>query len=166
MIEGPDWLFVENPKTGSSAMSRALRYMGGEVTKTKHQTLMDSQTAAGKTHKFCFVRNPWDRMVSAWAYNTKGKDLSFEDWLTGDRWDAGIGFDIKRCPQICWAFRCSKSGAGFARALWGNPTSPWCALTPRHICRTGRFITLIPGRSWLTDLNQILICGVMSSDAF
>ena len=107
MVVGDNWVFIENPKTASSTIRSHLLANGGEVIKTKHMTLMDSQTAPEKPIRFVVVRNPWDRMVSAWSYNTQMK-TPFEEWLTGDKWEAGVGLDLKRCPQTCWTVRASK----------------------------------------------------------
>lgn len=107
MIVGPDWICVENPKTGSNSMRRTLLAEGGEVVHHKHLTMMAAHNLPPKRHVFVVVRNPWDRMVSGWAYATKQEE-PFETWLTGGVWDVGAGLDFKRVPQTVWADQCSR----------------------------------------------------------
>ncbi len=106
MLGAPGWLFIENPKTGTRSAEDALLRAGAEKIQATHSTLMTYHSKDLPPLRFVVVRNPWDRMVSAWAYNSKGVG-SFGSWLTGPAWEAGVGLDLKRCPQRCWAWQCN-----------------------------------------------------------
>jgi len=109
MVIGDEWVLVENPKTGSSSMRQALLAMGADYAASKHTPLTDPQIAPARRLRFVVVRNPYDRMVSAWKHNVKlaRPDEPFEDWLLGPAWEAGVGLDIKRVPQTVWAWKCN-----------------------------------------------------------
>ena len=100
MIEGQGWCLVENPKTASTAMRFALS--GGHPRGGRHVALW------GRTDpiRAIFVRNPFDRMVSAYYYKQSNKRLTFLEWLTSEAW-AVQGMDIKRTSQTVWAHRCT-----------------------------------------------------------
>jgi hypothetical protein len=89
MIIGPGFLFVHIPKTGGSSIWEAIKN-----SDTKSFSLRES-FPHGNIHfrpselnetiqpefSFCFVRNPWDRLVSwrCWNHPT----VPFENWLEG-----------------------------------------------------------------------------------
>lgn len=54
----------------------------------------DAHKNISKYFKFSFTRNPWDRMLSAWLYlkqfNNDSHEVSFIDWLKGDKAWKGI----------------------------------------------------------------------------
>ena len=63
-------IFVHIPKNGGTSIAA---YLSGDPTLTyAHWRLVDyyadSPERAASYHKFCVVRNPWDRMVSAFYY--------------------------------------------------------------------------------------------------
>ena len=63
-------IFIHVPKTaGTSMESREFLGSGG------HQTILDFQDEDGfaDAFKFAFVRNPWDRYVSAWSQMNDGR---------------------------------------------------------------------------------------------
>lgn len=112
MIGGHDWVFVENPKTGTRSAFDALTRAGAERLGPTHATLMTLQMPGDKTYKnyrirAVVVRNPWDRMVSAWAHRCKDSGPNFGTWLENDLWEAGVGLDLLRCPQTCWSWQCT-----------------------------------------------------------
>lgn len=62
-------LFIHVPKTAGTSVQRSL--FGREVV--GHQTFRQYELALSQRQltslfKFAFVRNPWDRLVSAWAF--------------------------------------------------------------------------------------------------
>lgn len=81
------FIFVHITKTGGTSIDIALQKYT-ERTKT-HQSILEMKEEAAKNFelnnyfKFCFVRNPWDKMVSQYFYikkkTTYGK--SFEDFI-------------------------------------------------------------------------------------
>ena len=88
------FIFVAVPKTGSSSIEKALaKYSDEELEKgkTKHTMLSHIPDMLDKPYyKFCFFRNPWDRMVSFYHYHLRQgdqflsrdyKDVSFKEWL-------------------------------------------------------------------------------------
>lgn len=108
MIAGKDWLFVGNPKAASTTLRHAFIHdLQGETLYTQHIPYITASMVPAVRLCIVCVRNPWDRMVSGWAYNTHMGE-SFESWLTGSKWEVGIGLDFKRCPQTCWAWQCNK----------------------------------------------------------
>jgi len=82
------FIFVHIPKSAGSSMTKALKRLPGNNSdltnhKTKHETLAEFFQEAGKRcpppadtkevawqsyFKFGFVRNPWDRIASLYAY--------------------------------------------------------------------------------------------------
>ncbi len=88
------FIFVAVPKTGSSSIEKALgKYSDEELEegKTKHFGLRDIPDLLDKPYyKFCFFRNPWDRLVSLFHYHIRqgnkflGKTydkIDFNEWL-------------------------------------------------------------------------------------
>ncbi len=66
-------LFIHVPKTAGTSVQRSL--FGREVV--GHQTFRQYELASPRRQltslfKFAFVRNPWDRLVSAWAFLRDG----------------------------------------------------------------------------------------------
>ena len=69
-----DFLFIHIPKTGGVSVHKTLEpysYIGSDG---EHSPIMAGKFApyVGKYFSFCFVRNPWDRFVSAYCYLSKG----------------------------------------------------------------------------------------------
>lgn len=66
-------LFVHIPKTGGLSVNNALfgRNTGGHLTMDKYQMIFD-QFELKNLFKFTIVRNPWDRLFSAYSYLKDG----------------------------------------------------------------------------------------------
>jgi hypothetical protein len=72
MKEGK-FIFIHIPKTGGLSLTRAL--LGSEFNKhvtAKRFQLLLPEDEFKNYFKFCIVRNPWDRVVSAFLYLKKG----------------------------------------------------------------------------------------------
>jgi len=118
MLAGKGWLFVENPKTGTRSIDGVLTAKGGQrvgpthcslmFTFIKSQTFRDIEANAADLTRAVVVRNPWDRIVSMWAFTGKRRGVDFDVWLNTSRWVPGVGLDATRVPQICWAWKCDR----------------------------------------------------------
>lgn len=114
-----DWAFIHNPKTGGHSIRRALG-LGDEWP------LHQPRTAAPATSwTFGFVRNPWDRLLSFYAFLRAGNylddldcrtddDTSFKRWLMRDSRrlygePKGI-IGVQRRPQRWWLEGCDFVG--------------------------------------------------------
>jgi hypothetical protein len=94
------FIFVHITKTGGTSIDIALRKYT-KNTKT-HQSILEMKEEAAKNFglnnyfKFCFVRNPWDKMVSQYFYIKKKifYDKSFEEFI----------IDFKSTPND-WGFK-------------------------------------------------------------
>ena len=88
------FIFVAVPKTGSSSTEKALaKYSDEELEKgkTKHTMLRHIPHMLDEPYyKFCFFRNPWDRMVSFYHYHLRQgdqflsrdyEDITFKEWI-------------------------------------------------------------------------------------
>ena len=88
------FIFVAIPKTGTSSIEKALgKYSDTELEngKVKHLLLKNVEDLLDKPYyKFCFFRNPWDRMVSLYHYHLRNNDdflsrkyseISFDEWI-------------------------------------------------------------------------------------
>lgn len=125
MIFGKTFVFVHVPKTGGQSVSLALP--GGKSVEAMHRPRF--ATDAGDRKAFGFVRNPWDRMVSLYAFmcqkpvppsfadrQREMKDNGFKWWLTQDRYfmDQDTLFKcpipMQRRPQTWWLTGCDLVG--------------------------------------------------------
>jgi len=101
MIKGPNYLFIENPKTGTSSIREYLRKhcKGEEIGGyRRHQYL------TGPHENFTFVgwRNPMDRLFSAYKQQLPSyKGMSFSDWLLNI--ENRYGHVIQTTPQLLYA---------------------------------------------------------------
>jgi hypothetical protein len=72
----PPFIFAHISKTGGRSISEALgQYNIHKSRGAKHATIKDfaanSNLQIANFFKFCFVRNPWDRVVSSWSAHFK-----------------------------------------------------------------------------------------------
>lgn len=85
MIQTPDLLFVENPRTASTVISQMLMdYCDVTPIVPRHGSLRDNVFDGGDPTELALktvvvVRNPIDRMVSLWQMDHN--DLSFREWM-------------------------------------------------------------------------------------
>ena len=86
-------LFVHIIKTGGSSMHKYLKQIGGTKHDRFHTTLEENLNfnlnEYKKYRKFSIVRNPWDRVLSAYTFYKSKKssdfllkeDIEFNDWI-------------------------------------------------------------------------------------
>jgi len=76
-------LFIHVPKTAGISIQQTLfgcRYFGHEMYR-QYELALDREQLA-PLFKFTFVRNPWDRLVSAWTYLREGGyNQADKDWF-------------------------------------------------------------------------------------
>lgn len=81
-------LFVHIPKTGGTSVKEAFASVVPCITPQWHMTVKDFASCLSAEeirdfYKFAFVRNPWDRAVSAYEFRKYIKlipNVSFEEW--------------------------------------------------------------------------------------
>jgi hypothetical protein len=138
MIFGDHWSFVQNPKAASSAATDALlpfcrpqhprAFPDGKPS--KHH-IPRAGAVPLKVHRAGIVRNPYDRMVSAWTYlqeraPEKWGDVSFREFVLDPDCVFWIGqkprpIPFQRTPQLSWLVGCNAVlrfedlGTGFRR---------------------------------------------------
>ena len=123
MIVTDSWIFVHNPKAGGASVEKAL----GEPLKSGHLHSPLSAIQKGGRAAFGFVRNPWDRMLSLYAYQCQKpqppkspayqqliRDNGFKWWLMEDEyfiegWTPGLE-PIQRRSQMWWLEGCDFIG--------------------------------------------------------
>ena len=123
MIFGKDWAFVQNPKAASSSVGDCLLPY---VEPVPPQQLPDGKPGKHapyspaahpwRPHRLGVVRNPWDRMVSGWAYICERKPtwrgISFREFVLDRHWTIGIGgnrsIEFQRTPQMAWLAYCNE----------------------------------------------------------
>lgn len=77
-------IFIHVPKTGGTSIKEALfnSKCGGHLTLDSYALIMSAEKLSSY-FKFCFVRNPWDRLVSSYTYLAQGgnnrRDRMFYD---------------------------------------------------------------------------------------
>lgn len=106
MIETSDWVFNLNPKTGTTSITHMLRDSGYEAD-AGHATYQIKE-APYKRH-YTVVRNPFDRMVSAFHYwNARDRYSDFHEFFTGPAKFVvnGCMIDILRTDQSYWYGNC------------------------------------------------------------
>jgi len=115
MIIGDKYIFVQNPKTACKSIQTLLESAGGRKLGNMHFNLRDYGMSgqSGRIYdmprrkfRFVVVRNPWDRMVSGFYFQSGGK-MSFKKWVLGEPWSVTPGVDFKRTPQYFWAYHCN-----------------------------------------------------------
>ena len=113
MLIGERFVFVENPKTGSTSVNNALFSVSAaqRVLKKHENFSAGAERQYNRRYRVVAVRNPWDRMVSGYLFNNRGKHKQgreipqFEEWLQGDKWQIAPGIDFKRTPQCFWTWK-------------------------------------------------------------
>ncbi len=76
-------IFVHIPKTGGTSVTRSLfgRPTGGHAAIWKYQLIFD-QDEFETYFKFAFVRNPWDRVLSAYEdIRRRGERVKDKEWV-------------------------------------------------------------------------------------
>lgn len=85
----PPFLFVHIPKTAGTSIEEALfHYQDFEYSTSPHNITQQYKDYLPRElfdsmFKFCFVRNPWDLMVSSYKYWVRQNniDITFEEWI-------------------------------------------------------------------------------------
>lgn len=76
------FIYIAIGKTGTTTIETALRKFN-EVNVPKHTHISDLKRLTGIDHqayfKFCFIRNPWDRLVSIYVQSQKPINLENAD---------------------------------------------------------------------------------------
>lgn len=82
------FIYVKINKTGGTAIQRRLAALAPDLAEKGHLVLSDHRVELDGFYKFSFVRNPWDKMVSFYAYHRKrGFDLLPQEQSKGaGRW--------------------------------------------------------------------------------
>lgn len=118
MIFGPDWSFVQNPKAGSSAITDALlpfcAPLGVHEPRgwSKHDIPTPGRVPY-RTHRLGVVRNPFDRLVSAWSYYCslpRRDPVTFRRFVLDSHWYIGrrpFLIDFCSTPQTAWLLSCT-----------------------------------------------------------
>jgi len=85
------YLFIHIPKTGGCSLKKSLVSVDGDFIDTKHKKIKRLRTEF-KLHeyfKFAFVRNPWDRFVSAYFYLKEVQNNPNHEWPS-DIWKSNV----------------------------------------------------------------------------
>ena len=93
------FLFVHIQKTGGTSITSHLQEVPGTQLLEYNHSLYRNAVRAHANHlKFCFVRNPWDRLVSWYAMMLrKGRHNDFSNYLL----DHSFSFsEFLRCTEI------------------------------------------------------------------
>lgn len=80
-------LFLHVPKTAGVSVQHAL--FGGVIfyhRPYRHYELLFSREDLASLYKFSFVRNPWDRLVSAWTYLRRNASTGNTENVPGAKW--------------------------------------------------------------------------------
>ena len=123
------FIFTHIPKTGGTSILHLLNdYFDPPVgrppntNQRMHNDLVkDLEKCSDDYFKFAFVRNPWDRTVSAyhyvwysdimawWRAGRRSKPWTFKKWLKSRHFSRPRGRKKNRCyrgDQLCWVSSC------------------------------------------------------------
>lgn len=97
MIQTERFIFQENPRCGSTAISNELLKEPGAMRITPRH---EPQLRGASDHRlvFCVVRNPYDRFNSLWHYDDSAPER-FLDWFEKDNL-------YQRVSQVYWTQGC------------------------------------------------------------
>ncbi len=105
------YAFVHINKTGGSSVERALGIRFQHKTARELREILGDERW-GKAFTFAFVRNPWDRVVSHYAFRIKTNQtglgtntIGFDEWVTRvflDRDPAYLDKPKMFMPQVEW----------------------------------------------------------------
>lgn len=114
-------IYVHIPKTGGVSVAKALfgNYGAGHVPITMHRRIF-GDALFEQYFKFTFVRNPWDRVVSAYTFLRKG-GMDREDKAFAAR-------HIAPYADFDQFVRCWLSAESARRSLHFRPQSDWLCL--------------------------------------
>lgn len=103
-----DWRFVHVPKTGGKSVAAALEF----ETRAHLPASYDAATLQRYNHEygsfmFGFVRNPYDRLQSAWYFRQRGNTNipvenyapGFEDFVLTERLEQAMKYDKVFAPM-------------------------------------------------------------------
>lgn len=126
------WLFIHVPKTAGNSIMWALGldpenpadFVHGHNTRYEDYIFFKNTVRYRDQFTFCFVRNPWDRVVSAYHYLQAGglneddardarqfvaPHTHFKQFVRRGRWKSGLLQQIHFRPQYEWCV--SRRGA-------------------------------------------------------
>ncbi|MBI4787795.1 MAG: hypothetical protein HY782_12185 [Chloroflexi bacterium] len=136
------YLFVELPRTGSTAISRELRLnYDGEAIMVKHATYADFLKTAGAEEKQYFVfsgiRNPLDDAVSLYfKYVTDHK----HKWTNPDRLQRSRGLvSLLSLRQFRFVQQQQPDFATYLKRFYRTPYNNWSALSHKDLDYIIRF---------------------------
>jgi hypothetical protein len=97
----PPFLFIHIPKTAGTSIEESLyHYQDFEYNTSPHNIAQQykdylPRELFNEMFKFCFVRNPWDLMVSSYKYwiRQSGIDMTFTEWIEW-RYEGGVIGDM------------------------------------------------------------------------
>lgn len=95
-----NFLFVHIQKTAGSSISYVLKNVNGtSIYRPQHTRIKDIDINFNRYFKFCFVRNPWDRLVSWYNMHSKARVIiPFQQYLMND--SKGFSDYIRRINVI------------------------------------------------------------------
>lgn len=108
-----DFIFIHINKTAGTSVSKTIGLHSKQHLTVKQIIDIVGQDAFANCYKFCFVRNPWTRVVSHYNYRVKtnqtmmvDKQINFKDWVrvTYGHPKDPFYYDIPQMfqPQVEW----------------------------------------------------------------
>lgn len=97
----PPFLFIHIPKTAGTSIEEALfHYQDFEYSTSPHNVAQQykdylPRELFDEMFKFCFVRNPWDLVVSSYKYWVRQAkiDMTFDEWIEW-KYEGGVIGDM------------------------------------------------------------------------